>query len=175
MEEMPEISKHEIGEALNSIERADDPYFADLEKELMVFLEKSDNPIFRRLYEKEKELKAKGPQKEIRDHIKDWEDFNQNYIIKNIDPENVVMTNYSAKEISKEFVDYLIGRARNILEERDIFDTIVKIKVIKITDKNDGVIMVVESKEGKGMNLFFFGPPEFDLKRAEFTQRIFPD
>lgn len=100
-------------------------------------------------------MKANGPQKEIRDHIKDWEDFNQSYIIKNIDPENVVMTNCSTKEISKEFVDYLIGRARNILEERDIFDKIVKIKVIKIIDKNDGVIMVVESKEGKGMNLFF--------------------
>lgn len=174
MEEMPEISKREVNEALNSIERAEDPYFAGLENELMNFLAESNDPDFKRLYEKEKELKAKGPQKEIRDHIKDWEDFNQNYIIKNIDPENVVMTNYSAKEISKEFMDYLIGRARNILEEQDIFDTLVKIKVIKITDKNDGVIMAVESGGGRGMNLFFFGPPEFNLKRADFTQRIFP-
>lgn len=55
MEEKLEISKREIDEALNSIKRAEEPYFAGLEKEMMAFLEKSNNPIFRCLYEKEKE------------------------------------------------------------------------------------------------------------------------
>lgn len=171
--EILDPTRREVDEALKSIQHAEDPFFASLEADFMSFLRDSKDPDFIREYREEVRLKTEEPRAELHDNIKDWENENSKYQIKNIE-EEVELTDYSDKEVTEEFVDYLIGNARSVLEEQGIFDKMVKIKVIRITKDNNGIIMSVESSDQQGMNLFFFGAPEFGLKRAELIKSVFP-
>jgi hypothetical protein len=123
--------------------------------------------------EKERKLAADAPHAALRDLIGEWENLHEAYAPINIDLAKVKITNYSNKELSVEFFDFLIGNAVTVLKDNDILQNIRRIDVSFVTKKADAVILSVIGEHGEVLKLFFSGD-EFKLVHSQETGKNSP-
>lgn len=179
MEETPQIDKRELGDVVEGVGKAEDLFFSRLEKEMQNFLRKpagETHPEFEETRQevlKQEEGLRNNPQ--TQDVIRVWEEDNEDYQLKYIKAE-VEIENTSEKEISLEFVDFLLGNflTQNTQPEMTFkLEEIAKIRVLRVSADNNGIIISIETKDKKIVGLVFVGAPEFNLKIVEFKKHIY--
>ena len=109
------------------------------------------------------------------DPIALWEEENQDYNLKRIDLEKVDVDNYARKDISLEFVDFLLDnfyKQNNYEQLSEIAKNIKEIHVMKITEDNKYVVLAV-SDEANNKAVLSFYAPDFRLKTAVTKDRRF--
>ena len=94
--------------------------------------------------------------------------------MKNIDIDKVKVTNYSERELTLEFIDFLIGNAREVLKDDQILENIGAINASHVAENNDGVILSVKDANGKILNLFFSGGDKFPLTHSQEAGDVRP-
>ena len=179
MEERLELDKQNLTRVVEDVGRAEDPFFAELEKEMQDFLHRPANqesPEFEQTRQDvlSQERKEKYNPK-THDVLRTWEEDNADYQLKYIN-EQLKVNNVSGKEISLEFVDYLLG---NFFTQNTIPELIVALgeiqetRVFRITPNNNCIVMGIRVKDGRAIGLIFVDAPEFKLKIAELNKHIY--
>jgi hypothetical protein len=175
--EDPFISRRDMDEAEKSIERGElrDPFFQVRENEFIELKgDEAKDPVLLARRKREQELAAEAPRQDLRDHIAEWENAHKDYVLRNIDTDKVKINNYSERELSLEFVDFLIGNATEVLERNEALQNMSKINISHITKNNDGIVLSVTSEDGKILNLFFSGGNQFTLIHAQKAEKGSP-
>ena len=171
-------SKRDVGEALKSVERAEDHFFADLERQMREFLREPgssgsgfENTRLKVFEQEEKSRNDSG----THDVIKIWEEDNEDYQRRYV-TDKMKVENSSDKDVSLEFLDYLVGNfiIQNTKPELAIkLEEIEKIRVCRVSSDGNGIIISLTIKDGKIAGLIFVGAPEFNLKVVEFNKNVY--